>query len=306
MKIFLLTIKGSKRKIAIKRLKDLKIKFEIFYGVDCKKIKKKLLKKIYDPLKTKKNIGRYLSPAEIGTSASHIAIYKKIVRENIKNAIILEDDIYISDKFLDWIKTKRSVKKNEILSFFATPSGFIKKRSKFSIILNNESIRIHESASHLFSCAAYQIHKSTCKKILKKNEKVCNIPDWPFNFKEDKIKLYLTLPFLCTAFDKNFSHLNKDRLNYIKKENFILKLVPKKLSIFIKNFAYFTYLHYLFNDYPLSYFNDHFFLKTKIKILNFFNKKYLALDEIFYNRNYINSDIISKHHSNSNFFNKKN
>ena len=40
MKIFLLTIKGSKRKIAIKRLKDLKIKFEIFYGIDGKKIKK--------------------------------------------------------------------------------------------------------------------------------------------------------------------------------------------------------------------------------------------------------------------------
>ena len=125
-----------------------------------------------------------------------ILLFIKIVRENIKNAIILEDDIYISDKFLEWIRSKRSVKKNEILSFFATPSGFVKKKSEFSIILNNQSIHIHESASHLFSCAAYQIHKSTCKKILKKNEKVCSIPDWPFKFKEDKIKLYLAYLFM--------------------------------------------------------------------------------------------------------------
>ena len=44
-----------------------------------------------------------------------------------------------------------------------------KKKSIFNFILNNQSIHIHREDSHLFSCAAYQIHKSTCKKIFKKS-----------------------------------------------------------------------------------------------------------------------------------------
>ena len=115
MKIFLITLKKSKRYKALKRLKDLDQKFEVFYGYDSKKLSKDKLNKIYNSTLTKKNIGRHLSLPEIGTSASHLEVYKKIVKRNIKSAIILEDDMYISKKLNNWINSGFCPSNNEII-----------------------------------------------------------------------------------------------------------------------------------------------------------------------------------------------
>ena len=83
MKIYVITLKNSKRKLTIRRLKELKIKFEIIYGVNGKKLSKKKLFEISDPDKIKSNIGRNLSLPEVGTSASHLLVYNKIVDKKI-------------------------------------------------------------------------------------------------------------------------------------------------------------------------------------------------------------------------------
>lgn len=52
-----------------------------------------------------------LSSGEIGCLYSHLNLYKKIIDENIQEAIILEDDIILSKSFLkfheNWIKCKK-------------------------------------------------------------------------------------------------------------------------------------------------------------------------------------------------------
>ena len=242
MKIFFITLKKSKRYKALKRLKSLNQKFEVFYGYDGKKLNKNKLNKIYDPTLTKKNIGRYLSLPEIGTSASHLEVYKEIVKRNIESAIILEDDMYISKKLINWINSNFCPSNNEIISFYATPSGFVHKKSEKKIRYKNNNFYIYKSYSHLYSCGAYHINKSTCKKILKiTKNKVVGLPDWPFVYSRDEINLKLVIPFLCTSVDEGKSFLAKDRKKYLKKNSNIIKYFPSFISKIIRTFFYISH-----------------------------------------------------------------
>ena len=59
--------------------------------------------------------GRGLSLDEIACSSSHLSIYKKIVKENIAESIIFEDDIIVSPKLIKFInKIPRHV---ELINF---------------------------------------------------------------------------------------------------------------------------------------------------------------------------------------------
>ncbi len=292
MKVFLITLKKSKRYKALKRLKSLNQKFEVFYGYDGKKLSKNKLNKIYNSTLTRKNIGRYLSLPEIGTSASHLEIYKKIVKRNIKSAIILEDDMYISKKLISWINSGYCPSNDEIISFYATPSGFVKKKSEKKIRYKNNNFLIYKSSSHLYSCGAYHINQSTCKKILKiTKNKVIGLPDWPFVYSRDNIKLKLIIPFLCTSVDEGKSFLAKDRKKYLKKKTNITKYFPDFILRIIKSFFYITHLHFLFNNYSYNYYFDHFFKKELLKLSNLFNNKYYDLSKIYFITKYHSKDL---------------
>lgn len=69
---------------------------EAVYGEELKKEK---LSEVYDKEESIRIIGRELTKGEIGCALSHINIYKHIVKKNIPQAIIFEDDIHIEDDF---------------------------------------------------------------------------------------------------------------------------------------------------------------------------------------------------------------
>ena len=175
-----------------------------------------------------------MSPSEIGAAASHLKIYEYIVKNRISQAIIMEDDAFPSAKLKEWITKKIDVKNNEILSFYAYPSGHISKTYYRDSI---KHVKIHKSKTHLFNSAFYQINYFTCKKILNiTKKKVIALPDWPFNSFENKIYHSVTIPFLGLIDDEGHSNLQKSR-NIIFKENKISKiknLIPKKIIPFFR------------------------------------------------------------------------
>tara|TARA_Y100000389_G_scaffold119843_1_gene116997 strand:+ start:4757 stop:5359 length:603 start_codon:yes stop_codon:yes gene_type:complete len=182
---------------------------------------------------------------------------------------------------------------------FINKNLIIKKNSLSISRSKNLQIAVHESKTHLYSCAAYQINYETCKRILKiTNNQVCGIPDWPFNFSKDKIKLNLTIPFLSTTVDEGFSHLNKQRFNFLKKKNLLVKYFPKSISNFFKGIMYISYLHFLINKYPNYYFYDHFFLKFKMKLFNFFTNTSFDLEDIYFSKKFQSKDILQKYKKN--------
>jgi GR25 family glycosyltransferase involved in LPS biosynthesis len=293
MKIYVITLKNSKRKLTIKRLKKLKLKFEIIYGVNGQKLSKKKLLKLIDPDKIKSNIGRNLSLPEVGTSASHLVAYNKIVDKKINQAIILEDDVYVSDTFSKWVKMGIKAKDNEIISFHASPSGLIYKRNKEKIIIGKEKINIHNSKTHLYSCAAYQINFRTCLKILKiTNNNVIGIPDWPFFTKKHNIKIKITIPFMSLIVDKGTSLLARERNKEMKKRINFHKFIPKKIFYFLKSLIFISFIPYLFlGKYKCKNYKEIFFYKEFFKVVNFFSRNYYDLNKIFFIKKYYNKNL---------------
>ena len=128
LNVYIISLKHSKRVKKLKaKLKKSKIKFKIIQGVfDGNNLfKNGKLNKIVDE-KILYNVGRKMSPSEIGAAASHLKIYQYVVKNRLSQAIIMEDDAFPSSRMKEWIK-KISAKNNEIISFYAYPSGHIEK-----------------------------------------------------------------------------------------------------------------------------------------------------------------------------------
>lgn len=291
--VFIISLKNSPRiKKLKKRLKNIKISYKIFSGVDGNYLqKKKKLHLVYSKKLTKKNIGRELSAPEVGAAASHLSIYNYIIKKNISQAIIMEDDAFPSKFLYQWINNNIKVENNQILNFFCYPTGYIEKKP-YKYIFNN-SIKLHKIVGHTFGASCYQINNYTCKKIifLTKN-KVIGYPDWPFSITLNKINLSITLPLLALINDEGLSHLKEERDKKIKSNQFIKKMLPSKFIKILRIFYYFSYLPYFISKYPNKNFYYEHYVQTLItQLKNFFSNKYLQLEKVYYNKNYYFKDL---------------
>jgi|LakMenE01Jun11ns_1017448.scaffolds.fasta_scaffold9892533_2 glycosyl transferase family 25 len=294
IKIFIITLKNQARISRLKKImKSLKLNYTIVKGIDGNSFEEKnSLDKIYDKNKTFSYIGRYLSASEIGCAASHLSLYKHIVKKNIAEAIIMEDDAVPSKKFAQWVNKGVKTKNNQIINFFSYPSGFVNKKpvEKIYNIAN-----VHAAKTHLSGTALYQINKFTCKKILKINgNKVICFADWPFNILRNKINLFVTLPFLAFIDDDGYSQ-NAYSRNIILKKNklfFIKKIFP---DLFLNPLRYFYYLFcmpYILGIYKnFYYYFEHFLQKIYFEFLNIFTNLHYNLEKISYNKKYYPVDL---------------
>jgi glycosyl transferase family 25 len=294
IKIFIITLKNQARFSRLKKImKSLKLNYTIVKGIDGNSFEEKnSLDKIYDKNKTFSYIGRHLSASEIGCAASHLALYRHIVKKNIADAIIMEDDAVPSKKFAQWVNKGVKTKNNQIINFFSYPNGFVNKRpvEKIYNIAN-----VHAAKTHLSGTALYQINKFTCKKILKINgNKVICFADWPFNMFRDKINLFVTLPFLAFIDDRGYSANASSRNIILKQNNFFLikTICPDSILKPLKYFYYILCIPYILGIYKnFNYYFEHFFQKTYYQILNIFTNSYYDLEKIFYNKKYYPADL---------------
>ena len=233
-----------------------------------------------------------MSPSEIGAAASHIKAYKFIVKNKIQRAVIFEDDAFPSIHFKNWIKNTSFNEPNAILSFFAYPSGYLNKNKikKF----DNNNINVYLSKTHIYSASSYLINMQTAKKILKVTKsKVINYPDWGFSTIKDKIKLYVTIPFLVVICDRGHSNLSKERNNILVNSNsFLNKIISSNLLYFPKIFYYLLFVPFILRKYRhLEFYLEHFFIKNYYRLKNIFINSELDLYKISYNRNYYSKDL---------------
>jgi glycosyl transferase family 25 len=293
IQVFIISLKNSQRiHILKKRLKDIRVNYKIFNGINgINFYKKKKLHLIYSKRLTKKNIDRELSPSEVGAAASHLAIYKNIIQKNIDQAIIMEDDAYPSELINKWIKNNTSVENNEIISFYSYPSsGFLKKKSKRYIFKNK--IKIYNSSTHIFNNSCYQINNYTCKRIIKLTKnKVIGLPDWPFLINKHNIKLSVTIPYLTIIDDKNISHLRNERANLLKNNKFIKRILPEKIISLLRIPYYLTYLAFFLKFKNKEFYYEHYFQKQLFRLKNFFTREYLDVNKIYYDKNYYAYDL---------------
>lgn len=295
--VFIISLRDSKRIDRItNRLKDIKIDFKIIYGINGNKLEKKnKLHFFYDKKKTIENIGREFHPSEVGGCASHFKVYRYMIKNKIKKAIIMEDDVYPSSKLKNWINKNYELEKNTILGFYAYPTdGLIKKKpdKKFPEI----NLNIHIASTQLCNCSCYQIDLDTCKKIIKlNNNKVSCYADWPFSRHKHNIKIAVTIPFLVVIDDQNTMSLHQLR-EKIFRENSFQKLTKlkylEKIFYFLKNIYYFFFIPFVLRKYKNFYLYYERFTEKIIKLfLNNFSNKNYNIKKIYHDKNFYASDI---------------
>lgn len=104
MRTFIINLKESadRRQYMIEEMKKTNLQYEFFDAVSGKDIKN--IEEVYDHEYAVTKAGGPLNLGEIGCAMSHLLIYKKMIDENIERALILEDDVIISEKIDEIIK----------------------------------------------------------------------------------------------------------------------------------------------------------------------------------------------------------
>ena len=229
--IFVLTIKNSIREnIITKRLNYLGLNYKIFYSIDGRNSKNyNLLKKKYNKYKAEIILGRKMSFTDISCAYGHISIYKYIIKKKIRNAIIMEDDCWPSQKLSEWINIEENKFNNLDIIQLHCESGLVYKKP-FRIFKN--IFKVYKARVHLPTTTCYQINLKTSKYILKKTKgMVSTVADWPILFNQKKINQFLVLPYIATVHYKHSKtsintslwsgYLNKKRL----KDNYFLNIL---------------------------------------------------------------------------------
>lgn len=171
MRIFVVSLKSEKnrRKIIINQFKKLGVKFEFFDAVDCRGGISDKYNDILDMELAAKRLGRVMTNGEVGCSLSHHLLYKKIVKEKIKDAIIIEDDAILTPALKDFINMKN---KSDFVMLYHYRAYANK------LVFSNNKTEFYNIPFMPFSTAGYYINNKTAKIILNNNKTVSYVADW--------------------------------------------------------------------------------------------------------------------------------
>ncbi len=163
----------DKKNHIIKILKPLNLSYEFFEAVDGKQLSESAINKIYDSKAAKKENGKDLTVGEIGCSLSHLGIYKQMLAEDIKQAIILEDDAIIEDGFLQVISEINHFPKDwELVLLGYQNHTKYDCKIKQTKINNLPNYCIYCSISTLHGAYGYIINQQGAEKMLAANQKI--------------------------------------------------------------------------------------------------------------------------------------
>ncbi|WP_439828564.1 glycosyltransferase family 25 protein [Aeromonas enteropelogenes] len=96
LKIYIISLEKNKERqhIIAKRMMQLGLDFEFFFGVDGSSLTQAELAQV-DQKYCHEHFNHEMNPSEVGCAMSHIRIYENMVSDNISHALILEDDAYL-------------------------------------------------------------------------------------------------------------------------------------------------------------------------------------------------------------------
>lgn len=170
--ILIISLKHSpRREVISQRLNGLGLKFEFVDAVYGKELAEEQLKEIDRDFSVKRfNTKKPLTLGEIGCALSHIKVYEYIVKNNISQAIILEDDAIVSQDFekIVNLSLNKVPSRKEILFFdHGKAKSWLFKRN---LIDGYKLVRYRypsrNSMRCIFMADAYLLTLSGAKKLL--------------------------------------------------------------------------------------------------------------------------------------------
>ncbi len=165
----------NRREHISKELNQYKLVFEFVEAVDGNQLDDQHINRITQKQKTIDTMGRQMSKSEIGCAMSHLHIYQKMLEQNIQQAIIFEDDIYIYD-FANFV---------QIIDFLAktnSDKAQVYLLTKVISYLSKDTRKINDtySVAHCIQgkrTSGYVVNQQAAKQILDINTQIWTVAD---------------------------------------------------------------------------------------------------------------------------------
>lgn len=229
----------AKKNYISKLLMDYKIDFIMTPAVDGSKISQGNKEKVYNENQSNKNIGRGMSNGEIGCALSHLNIYKSMINNDIKQAIILEDDIFIDHKLKDFINVSSHIPEYIDLILLGYHSNQHTEKKSHASYWGSKNIKINKLVKLVevaYGTYGYYITKNGAMKLIKLIEQEgISKPIDHYTGKMKILNTYATsdrLVFIGREF-KQSSSIDNDRnllINQSKLDKF--KSIARKYKVF--------------------------------------------------------------------------
>lgn len=233
--IFVVSLaKDKKRRAYItKELAKHKLNYRFIDAIDGSLLKDDYISKVYSKAKAIEQAGVPLTKGEIGCALSHISIWQKMVSENIEKAIIFEDDIILSDVFLQVINNiNDAAPKNWELILFGhnNNENGIDSICQLSISKYSGLVDFYiKKPMVIASCTfAYMVNKQGAKLLIEKTDKLYKPIDY-YTGDYKLINLYTISP-MCVKVDFSLQSALKQERSIVRKE----RKIPRK-KYFIVN-----------------------------------------------------------------------
>ena len=220
MKCFLINLDKNPERLEYmdRQLKALGIPYERFPGVFGKGLGKAELKKCFSSFRSVCVEGRRMVPGEIGCALSHIGVYKRILKDNLPYALVLEDDVILLPELPSALKKIEGIikaDKPQVYMLSCHGHGFKKNGEKEAGV---------EMIGGATSADAYCISKAAAALIVKSNYPVVSVADrWSRWRKHLGLQMYRLWPVVA-AQDRVTWHLG---ISEIKVERKVLRGMKK-------------------------------------------------------------------------------
>jgi len=194
--IFIVNLKkDSEKKEHMKKLcKQYALDCQFTDAVDGKKLDQNELSEVYDSKRAQKEYGRKLSPGEIGCTLSHKEIYRKMVNEQIAQALIFEDDITFDDRIHDALSSISNfpIDWECVLLHYHRNNPFAKRYciSLYDRQAVGKGLKIVRFTELMHSTGAYIINLAGAKKLFANLEEGMYKPIDHYTGDEHDVNLY--------------------------------------------------------------------------------------------------------------------
>lgn len=159
-----------------------------------------------------KAYGRFLSPAEVGCTLSHMKAYEEFLASEAKFALIFEDDVIGDDNGIKKaFDLARKIDENSIL-ICGCQDGLAGRFSAFGKRLE-DGFYLVSKRSHvsIYRAAAYIVTKNSAEALLETHKRaVCTTDLWSYLLDSNGLKMYFSDIF-AHPLDLSDSNINAER-----------------------------------------------------------------------------------------------
>lgn len=203
--------------------------FEFIEAVDGRNLSKYQLTERYNQQQAMDFLHREMGAGEIGCLLSHVSIYHKIIENNIKYALVLEDDVHFDEKLLDALSIVHQYPSDWELVLYGHYSFHLNQKEirspisywkKFRL---DHNLNLHRLSKYGYGTHAYLINQQGAQRLLKQ---LCSfyMPIDHYTNNTQYINVYACHPTLAKvnlAFDSSISSDRTAKLAWFKRYSIV-------------------------------------------------------------------------------------